>query len=153
MVEKMVEDGYKKIIVVGGDGTVNEAINGLVKAQQKGYGSACLGVIPNGRGNDFGFSMKIPSDLQSAVDVIKADHHILIDIGSAEDGPLNAFSANGSGFGVMLYQSSCRSFEINGFSIVPWGLLKAIFLDIRNRWQKYPGMREILRCQYSSWQP
>lgn len=132
LVEQMVKDGYKKIIVVGGDGTVNEAINGLVKAQQKGYGSACLGVIPNGRGNDFGFSMKIPSDLQSAVDVIKADHHVLIDIGSAGDGTFERFFCNGSGFGVdAAINHYAAVSKLNGFPSYLWGLLKAIFFDIR----------------------
>ena len=132
LVEEKVQEGYKRIIVVGGDGTVNEAINGLVKAQQKGFGSACLGVIPNGRGNDFGFSVKIPSDLQSAVDVIKADRRIKIDIGSAGDGTFERFFCNGSGFGVdaaINYHAAVS--KLNGFPSYLWGLLKAIFLDIR----------------------
>lgn len=42
-----VEQGYKKIIAVGGDGTVNEVMNGMAES------NAALGVIPGGSGNDF----------------------------------------------------------------------------------------------------
>jgi YegS/Rv2252/BmrU family lipid kinase len=42
-----VEEGFKKIIAVGGDGTVNEVVNGIAESD------AALGVIPGGSGNDF----------------------------------------------------------------------------------------------------
>lgn len=44
-----VDNGVKKVIVAGGDGSVHEAANGIMRAQ----GSAALGVIPTGTGNDF----------------------------------------------------------------------------------------------------
>src|SRR5512136_1941826 len=42
-----VEAGFKRIIAMGGDGTVNEVANGLIGSD------AVLGVIPAGTGNDF----------------------------------------------------------------------------------------------------
>ena len=44
-----VETGFKTIIVAGGDGSVNEVINGLMRA--KGHENVNLGIIPLGRGN------------------------------------------------------------------------------------------------------
>jgi diacylglycerol kinase (ATP) len=47
-------DGRKSIIAAGGDGTVNEVVNGMIKASlEMGTPPPVLGVIPIGRGNDF----------------------------------------------------------------------------------------------------
>jgi YegS/Rv2252/BmrU family lipid kinase len=132
LAEKAVKDGFERIIIVGGDGTINEAVNGLVKARQKGYGTASLGVIPNGRGNDFGYSLKIPGNLEQAVEIITADNHILVDIGSAGDGTFERYFCNGSGFGIdSAINHYAAMSRLNGFPSYLWGLLKAICFDIR----------------------
>ena len=48
-VETLARAGAKRIVVAGGDGTVHEAVNGLMRAG----GDAALGLIPIGSGNDF----------------------------------------------------------------------------------------------------
>lgn len=50
--EKAKREGYETIVVVGGDGTVHEVVNGLMRASN-GEPSGTLGVIPVGSGNDF----------------------------------------------------------------------------------------------------
>ncbi|MTI68515.1 MAG: diacylglycerol kinase family lipid kinase [Firmicutes bacterium] len=57
--------GYKKIIAVGGDGTINEVNKGLIS---KGYG--ILGIIPAGTGNDLARTLKISEDPIKALDLI-----------------------------------------------------------------------------------
>lgn len=68
----------KKIVVVGGDGTANEAINGLF-----GYDSIVFGYIPTGSSNDLARGYGIPSDPMKALDIVlspkvfkKVDHGI-----------------------------------------------------------------------------
>jgi YegS/Rv2252/BmrU family lipid kinase len=56
--------GTELVVVVGGDGSINEAANGLV-----GTGAE-LAVLPNGTGQDFVRTHGIPSDLDAAVDVV-----------------------------------------------------------------------------------
>ncbi len=51
-----VEGGANRIIVAGGDGSVHEAVNGIMRAG----GDAALGVIPTGTGNDFAKACDIP---------------------------------------------------------------------------------------------
>lgn len=51
----------KRIIIVGGDGTVNEVINGL-----SDYGKIILGLIPTGSGNDLARGLGIPEDYEKA---------------------------------------------------------------------------------------
>lgn len=76
-----VKSGYDLIVAAGGDGTVNEVINGLMRADELGVGTASLGVLCVGRGNDFAGGLGIPSNLDEAVRVLAARHQKRIDIG------------------------------------------------------------------------
>ncbi len=69
--------GYKKVICFGGDGTLNETINGLMQS-----GSTLpLGYIPAGSTNDFATSMKLPSVPKKSAEVISKGTPIPIDVG------------------------------------------------------------------------
>ncbi|MGH3142563.1 MAG: diacylglycerol/lipid kinase family protein, partial [Gaiellales bacterium] len=57
--------GAELLVAVGGDGTVNEVVNGLVAAE----GQAELAVIPRGTGVDFVRSFEIPTKLDDAFSV------------------------------------------------------------------------------------
>jgi diacylglycerol kinase (ATP) len=48
-----VERGFEAVVAVGGDGTINEVVNGVVGSAQAGGGDAALGVVPLGTGSDF----------------------------------------------------------------------------------------------------
>ncbi len=67
-----VRDGFERVVAVGGDGTVNEVVNGLMTAQTEGK-SAVLGIIPVGSGNDFAFALGIPNDVPLACDILKTN--------------------------------------------------------------------------------
>lgn len=57
--------GWDLIVAAGGDGTINEVVNGLMLAEVEGASSR-LGVMPIGSGNDFAASLGIPLDLGQA---------------------------------------------------------------------------------------
>lgn len=96
-----VVQGYDVVVAAGGDGTVNEVINGLMAARQAGKPIASLGVIPAGRGNDFAASMGIPGDIAHSIQVIAEGHSKAIDIGQVTGGnyPEGKFFGNGIGIG------------------------------------------------------
>lgn len=71
---------FNTVVAVGGDGTVNEVINGLMGTD------AVLGVIPAGTGNDLARTLNIPFDLDKAVSVLEAGRPEAIDIGKDIDG-------------------------------------------------------------------
>ncbi len=78
-----VQYGYRKIIIVGGDGTLNEAVNGLfLQAIVPSY-EITLAMIPVGTGNDWGRMYGIPADHASSVKMIREDYTILQDLGIA----------------------------------------------------------------------
>ncbi len=77
------------LAVMGGDGTVREAMNGLSSP------STALGIIPAGMGNDLSRSLKIPRSITDAVHAVIHGSPIRIDMG-ADCGRL--FSVMGVGF-------------------------------------------------------
>jgi diacylglycerol kinase (ATP) len=96
-----VADGCEVIVAAGGDGTCNEVLNGLVQAQKEGLGSACMGVLCIGRGNDFAFGMGVPRDLQAGCQALADDNRRLIDVGEVKGGlyPEGRYFGNGVGIG------------------------------------------------------
>ncbi len=60
--QKLSEEGATDFIVVGGDGTINEVLNGLKEPEK-----CRLGIIPAGTGNDFADAARIPMDTEKAV--------------------------------------------------------------------------------------
>ena len=70
-------NGFDLVIAVGGDGTVNEVINGLFQFDER----PTLGVIPMGTVNDFTRALGIPNDIFDALDVIINGETGNIDIG------------------------------------------------------------------------
>ena len=59
---------YNVIVAAGGDGTVNEVLNGIMTAE--GHERVTMGIIPIGRGNDFAWSAGIPNNIDKAVKLI-----------------------------------------------------------------------------------
>ncbi len=70
---------YDTVAVWGGDGTLNEAVNGLVSCSSS---RAALGYIPRGTTNDFAKSLKIPKDVIKACDNICLGTPKYCDLGS-----------------------------------------------------------------------
>jgi YegS/Rv2252/BmrU family lipid kinase len=66
--------GYRKLVVVGGDGTLNEVVNGVLSQKTVSSVDICVGMITVGTGNDWGRMFQIPHDYKEAIDVlIKGD--------------------------------------------------------------------------------
>ncbi len=76
-----VNNGYRSIITVGGDGTLNEAVNGIFLNSVCFTTEVTLGHIPVGTGNDWGRMFDIPCDYAGAVKVIRENRTMLHDAG------------------------------------------------------------------------
>ena len=74
-------DGYDTIVVCGGDGTINMAVNGMMESTL----SAKLGIIPSGTANDYASFLKLPKDHASAARVIAEGKTLLTDIGKVNE--------------------------------------------------------------------
>lgn len=74
------DSGYDAVVAAGGDGTVNEIINGLLVAAGE-MASCPLGILPLGTGNDFSDMMGLPRDLIKASRIIASGHTRQVDAG------------------------------------------------------------------------
>jgi len=129
---------YGVVAAVGGDGTINEVLNGLMAGGQ-GASGAALGVIPRGTGSDFVRSVGIPHDLLGAARVLAAGERRLLDVGRAQvmglDGkPLLRFFINEAevGMGAAVSDAVNRSSKRFGALSFWWGIL-ATMLRYRDR--------------------
>jgi YegS/Rv2252/BmrU family lipid kinase len=59
--------GHERVVVVGGDGTINEVVNGLLADDRPVRADLVLAIVPRGTGADFVRTMGIPHDLDAAV--------------------------------------------------------------------------------------
>jgi YegS/Rv2252/BmrU family lipid kinase len=76
-----IKEGYSKIIVVGGDGTMNEVINGVFAQKRIRTTEVMLGMISVGTGNDWARMFNIPADYEGAVRTIKRQKTFIQDAG------------------------------------------------------------------------
>ena len=82
LIRMFINNGYKTIVIVGGDSALNDAVNCLMQIDPKEREEVALGVIPNGLMNDFahfwGFS---DSDIEKTVASLKKRRIRKIDLG------------------------------------------------------------------------
>jgi diacylglycerol kinase (ATP) len=76
---KAVDRGCDTIFVAGGDGTLNEAVNGAWQA--RGLDQVRFGIVPLGTGNDFATALGVPHDVAEAVNVLAAGRELRVDLG------------------------------------------------------------------------
>jgi len=76
-----VAEKTKRLVCVGGDGTLNEVINGIMMNEESVRSELMLGFIPNGTGCDFIRTVSIPQDIEQSMDLIASGHTRSIDLG------------------------------------------------------------------------
>jgi len=123
---------YDVIVAVGGDGTANEVINGLMEAKQAGKRSSAIGVLGVGRGNDFAHAVGVPYDLELACQALAEDHRRMIDVGRVAGGlyPQGRYFGNcvGVGFDAIGTIEAAKLPRLGGFLSYFVAVLKTIFL-------------------------
>ena len=78
----LANNGYRTIVIVGGDGAINDAINGIMTSLASDKDQIALGIIPNGIGNDFASYWGLEKDdYKEAVDWIINRRLRKIDVG------------------------------------------------------------------------
>ncbi len=75
-----VADGYRLVVAVGGDGTINEVVNGLMRDGGP-PADVQMGIVQAGRGSDFGRTVGVPSDIREALARLISGRTQRLDIG------------------------------------------------------------------------
>lgn len=112
-----VGEGFELIVAVGGDGTVNEVLNGIGDAPD-GFARARLGVLPLGTVNVFARELKIPLRLERAWEILRRGHEIKIDLPRVE------FTANGKIERRYFIQLAGAGLDARAIELVSWKLKK-----------------------------
>ena len=73
---RAIQNGCDYIIAAGGDGTLNEVINGVAENARQ----VRVGLLPLGTGNDFARSLKLPSGLEENIEILRAGNTRDIDL-------------------------------------------------------------------------
>ena len=81
LVEEAIKQGYRKIISVGGDGTLHHVVNGIMTQRYTKTSNIKVGVIPLGTGNDWIKTYKIPNSIDFSIDIILQEYSYYQDIG------------------------------------------------------------------------
>lgn len=76
-----VERKHDLVVIAGGDGTINEVIQGIAEAEYRPK----IGIIPAGTTNDFARALAIPRDTKAAVDIILQNNVKALDIGKVNE--------------------------------------------------------------------
>ncbi len=85
LAREALRNGAERIVAIGGDGTVNEVVNGFFDPTGKPIApEASFGLIPYGTGGDFRRTVGLPLATVDAANVIAANHRKQIDVGRLE---------------------------------------------------------------------
>lgn len=80
-VRTVIEDNAELIVCVGGDGTINEVVNGFYRNSKLINENCRLGIISSGTGQGFAQSVGIPKNLKEQILRIKSGTEISLDVG------------------------------------------------------------------------
>jgi diacylglycerol kinase (ATP) len=81
-----VREGFATIVAAGGDGTLNEVVNGIAQVPD-GFTRARLGLVPLGTVNVFAKELGVPTQIHHAWPVLKQGRERSIDLAAADFGP------------------------------------------------------------------
>jgi diacylglycerol kinase (ATP) len=107
LVRQALGDGWRQIVVVGGDGTINEAVNGFFDADGTIAPDAVLGFVTSGTGGDFRKSLGVAAGHDAAIARLKEATVTTIDVGRLT-------CASGDGRPVVRYFANIASFGLSG---------------------------------------
>ena len=107
LAQEAVAAGYDVVVAMGGDGTSNEVLNGLMQAKQASVEICAMGVLCAGRGNDFAYGTGIPTDLEEGCQALAQGYRHTIDVGRVVGGlyPQGRYFGNGVGIGHLKHVS------------------------------------------------
>lgn len=134
LVKQAYEEGYRKFIAVGGDGTIHEVVSGIMSLNRNDP-DVILAVIPIGTGNDWGREWGVTTDHRQAVDLIVKGNTKVQDLAEVHSHRLGKevtrFMVNIGGLGfdanVCFKVDGYKDAGKTGKSLYVQGLVKAFF--------------------------
>jgi diacylglycerol kinase (ATP) len=95
--KEALDQHFRHFLVVGGDGTLHEVVNGLM--QSESASTSVLALLPAGTGNDFARGWQIPNDLTRHIQALERNESELIDVGYITNSQSSCYFINMAGAG------------------------------------------------------
>ena len=148
LAQEAVLKGFDVVVAMGGDGTANEVINGLMQAGEKGPLKSALGVLCVGRGNDFAFGAGIPRDLKEGCRILAEGKRRRIDVGrvTVDGSSESRYFGNGIGIGfdTVVGFEAAKMKHLRGFLSYLVAALKTLFFLFR-------ALKIQIACEGDAW--
>ena len=125
LARQLVNQGCSRLVVVGGDGTLQEVVNGLALDQ------VLLGVIPSGTGNDFARSIGIPGEPSAALGVAMNGHEKRLDLGMIDGRYF--LNLAGIGFDAQVAKEVNDNFKLLGGTTAYLAAVFKVLITYRNQ--------------------
>lgn len=132
LAKEAVDEGFEIVVAGGGDGTVNEVLNGIGDAPN-GFERARLGVLPLGTVNVFARELGIPSKLEKAWEIIRQERESKIDLPWVEFADTNVgvtkrleIGANGNRQKRYFVQLAGAGLDARAIELVKWQVKKIV---------------------------
>ena len=133
-----VEKGYDMVVAVGGDGTANEVVNGLMSPGSE-KADALLGIVITGRGSDLARTIGVPADYGEACARLAGERTMTVDLGLVEfheEGERREryfVNVGGGGFDGEVAQRANRAPNFMGGTIPYLSSLVTTLISYRNK--------------------
>ena len=114
-----VAEGFETVVAAGGDGTINEVLNGIGDAPD-GFKKARLGVLPLGTVNVFARELAIPSRLKRAWEILRRGREEVIDL------PCVEYQQNGKRARRYFAQMAGAGLDARAIELVQWETKKKL---------------------------
>lgn len=148
IVKSALKNGFQKLIVVGGDGTLHHVLNGIFKQNTIRTNQIKLGIIPIGTGNDWIKTYNIPNSIQKAIAVINNDKTATQDVGLIHNNSTKEYFINVAGIGYDGYvvQKLQHLKKLGSISYLISGLYGLLFYKKSNYIIKTPNETYTSKC-------
>lgn len=122
LAQKAASD-FETIVVAGGDGTLHEALNGLA-ASADGLQGKRMALIPEGSGNDFARTLRLPVDMERSLQILLRNRSKKIDIGKANERYFH--NGLGVGFDAWVVDRAMKVKHLRGNAIYLYSVLRTL---------------------------
>lgn len=80
MLSELDKKAYKRILISGGDGTINQVVNGMIRYNI----DLPIGLFPSGTANDYARYFNLPDEIEDMVEIALRDNYTLADVGCVD---------------------------------------------------------------------
>jgi YegS/Rv2252/BmrU family lipid kinase len=136
LARRALEDGADTLIAVGGDGTINEVVNGFFADDKPVREEARLGYVPMGTGGDFQRTVQLPTEPAAVAETLAAGRVWPIDVGKIrlvghDSAPVERYFVNLASFGmggdVSIKAKNCWATRYDGKLAFLWATFAVFF--------------------------